>query len=181
MAFVQNHDQIANTSQGARLSHLVPMEQYRMAVALLICSPYLPLLFMGEEFAETTPFLYFTSHGDPGLARAVSEGRWNEFREFSEPSDFADPQTAETFERSRISWKLLDEPEHRAVLSLYCELLHLRKRWPCLNNGRKDLTRVAIDEQARWLRMERSDPDGSRAVLLAIFQTRMWVIQPRPN
>ncbi len=67
VAFIQNHDQIANTSQGARLSQLVSLEQYKIAVALLLCSPYLPLLFMGEEFAETNPFLYFTSHGDPGL------------------------------------------------------------------------------------------------------------------
>jgi len=169
VAFVQNHDQVANTSQGARLSHLIPMEQYRIAVALLLCSPCLPLLFMGEEFAETNPFLYFTSHGDTVLARAVSEGRWNEFREFTEPTGFVDPQTTEAFERSRLSWNLLDAPEHRAVLTLHCELLRLRKRWPCLHNGRKDLTRVTFDEQARWLRMERSDPGGSRAVLVCNF------------
>ncbi len=72
VAFIQNHDQIANTSQGARLSHLMSLEQYKIAVALLLCSPCLPLLFMGEEFAETNPFLYFTSHGDPG---AVALGK----------------------------------------------------------------------------------------------------------
>jgi maltooligosyltrehalose trehalohydrolase len=169
VAFIQNHDQIANTSQGARLSQLVPMEAYKIAVALLLCSPCLPLLFMGEEFAETNPFLYFTSHGDPGLARLVSEGRWKEFEEFTVAGDFVDPQSPEAFERSKISWSLLYEAQHRDVLNLYCTLIKLRKRWPCLNNGRKDLTRVEYDETGRWFRMERADPAGSRAVLFCNF------------
>jgi len=169
VAFIQNHDQIANTSQGARLSHLLSMEQYKIAVALLLCSPCLPLLFMGEEFAEANPFLYFTSHGDPGLARLVSEGRVKEFAEFTVAGDFVDPQTWEAFERSKITWSLLDEPAHRDVLGLYCDLIALRKRWPCLHNGRKDLTRIEFDDSAQWLRMERSDPSGSRAVLFCNF------------
>jgi maltooligosyltrehalose trehalohydrolase len=169
VAFIQNHDQIANTSQGVRLSQLVPIEQYKIAVALLLCSPCLPLLFMGEEFAETNPFLYFTSHGDPALARAVSEGRWREFEEFAFVAEFVDPQTPDAFERSKLTWNLLHEPAHNAVAKLYCELIRLRKRWPCLHNGRKDLTRVEIDEASRWLRLERGDPSGCRAVLLCNF------------
>ena len=91
----------------------MPMEHYKIAVALLLCSPCLPLLFMGEEFAEKNPFLYFTSHGDPGLARLVSEGRWKEFEEFTVAGDFVDPQSAEAFERSKITWNLMEEPAHR--------------------------------------------------------------------
>ena len=169
VAFLQNHDQIANTSQGARLSHLMPIEQYKIAVALLLCSPCLPLLFMGEEFAETNPFLYFTSHGDPDLSRMVSEGRRREFEEFTVAADFVDPQASDAFERSKLSWNLVHDPRHSAVLNLYCELIRLRKQWPCLHNGRKDLTRVEIDEAARWLRMERADPSGCRAVLFCNF------------
>ncbi len=164
VAFIQNHDQIANTSQGARLSHLIPMEQYKIAVALLLCSPCLPLLFMGEEYAEENPFLYFTSHGDPGLARLVSEGRWKEFEEFTVAGDFVDPQASEAFERSKLSWNL-----HSDVANLYCELIRLRKHWPCLHNGRRDLTHVEIDEAAHWLRVERSDPSGSHAILVCNF------------
>jgi maltooligosyltrehalose trehalohydrolase len=164
VAFIQNHDQVANTSQGARLSHLIPIEQYKIAVALLLCSPCLPLLFMGEEYAERNPFLYFTSHGDSRLARLVSEGRWKEFEEFTVAGDFVDPQAPEAFERSKLSWDL-----HSDVINLYRELIRLRKRWPCLHNGRKDLTQVEIDETAHWLRMERSDPSGSRAVLFCNF------------
>lgn len=169
VTFLQNHDQVANTSQGARLSQLIPMEQYKIAVMLLLCSPTLPLLFMGEEFAETNPFFYFTSHGDPALARAVSEGRWKEFEEFTEAAAFVDPQSQEAFERSKLNWNLLHAPRHRAIYDLYRELLRLRKEWPCLHNGRKDLTRVEIDEEARWLRMERTDPSGSGALLLCNF------------
>jgi maltooligosyltrehalose trehalohydrolase len=169
VAFIQNHDQIANTSQGARLSHLTSMEQYKIAVALLLCSPCLPLLFMGEEFVETNPFLYFTSHSDPGLARLVSEGRWKEFEEFTVAGDFVDPQSPEAFQRSKITWSLIEEPRHSALLNLYRELIALRKRWPCLHNGRKDLTSVEVDDAARWLRMERADPSGSRAVLFCNF------------
>jgi maltooligosyltrehalose trehalohydrolase len=165
VAFIQNHDQIANTSQGARLSHLMSMEQYKIAVALLLCSPCLPLLFMGEEFAAATPFLYFTSHGDPALARSVSEGRWKEFEEFTVAGDFVDPQTPDAFERSKLTWDLLDN----SVLNLYRDLIRLRKDWPCLHNGRKDLTHVEIDEAARWLKMERADPSGTRAILFCNF------------
>jgi maltooligosyltrehalose trehalohydrolase len=169
VAFIQNHDQIANTSQGARLSQLVSPEICKTAAALLLCSPCLPLLFMGEEFAETNPFLYFTSHGDPGLARSVSEGRWKEFEEFAVAGDFLDPQTTEAFERSKLNWNLLHQPYNQAVANVYCELIRWRNRLPCLHNGRKDLTRVEIDEAARCLRMERTDPGGTRATLCCNF------------
>jgi maltooligosyltrehalose trehalohydrolase len=169
VVFLQNHDQVANTSQGSRLSQLISLEQYKAAAMLLLCSPYLPLLFMGEEFAEKAPFLFFTSHGDPAVAQATSEGRRMEFEDFAPAGDFADPQAPDTFERSRITWGLVDEPAHNSIFRLYRELVGLRKRWPCLNNGRKDLTRVQVDEQTRTLRMDRADPAGSRAVLLCGF------------
>jgi maltooligosyltrehalose trehalohydrolase len=173
IAFIQNHDQIANPSQGARLSQLLPVEQYKIAIALLLCSPCLPLLFMGEEFAETNPFVYFTSHGDPALAQAVREGRRKEFEEFhfGDLVDFVDPQSAEAFQRSKLNWNLIGHPEHSGILSFYRELIQLRKQWPCVHNGRKDLTRVEINEGARWLRMERSDPSGSRALLFCNFSS----------
>jgi maltooligosyltrehalose trehalohydrolase len=169
VAFVQNHDQIANTAQGFRLSELVSIQEAKMAAMLLLCSPFLPLLFMGEEFAETAPFLYFTSHGDHALARAVSEGRRKEFADFAGAGEFADPQAIETFDRSRITWTLLDRESHGEMLRFYRGLIALRKRCACLANCRKDLTRVIAQEDSRLLRMERGDPSGSRAVLLCNF------------
>ena len=169
VAFIQNHDQIANTSHGWRLSRLVSIEHYKLAASLLFCSPYLPLLFMGEEFADAAPFLYFTSHGDPEIAAATTTGRKREFEEFRREYPFHDPQACETFETSRITWNLLGHSSHSAVLHFYSELIALRKRWPCLSNGRKDLTRVTYDEHARRLRLDRTDPAGSHAVLLCNF------------
>ena len=169
VAFIQNHDQVANAAQGRRLSELVTLEQYKLAVALLLCSPCLPLLFMGEEFADTSPFLYFTSHADPVVARLVSEGRRLEFQDFALPGEFSDPQSQETFRRSKINWALAGEPRHAAVLRLYRHLLALRKRWLCLGNGRKDLMQVDVDEEQRWLTLDRRDPDGSHALLLCNF------------
>src|SRR5580704_3067107 len=169
VVFNQNHDQIANTNQGVRLSQLVSLGQFKVAATLMLCSPYLPMLFMGEEFAETAPFLYFTSHLDHALGQMVSEGRRREYAEFATSADFFDPQAAATFEKSKITWALVDETKHRAVLDLYCRLIALRKRWPCLSNCRKDLTRVEIDEGRGLLRMERGDPGGARAVLVCNF------------
>jgi maltooligosyltrehalose trehalohydrolase len=169
VAFIQNHDQIANTFQGARLPAILSLEHYKVAVALLLCSPYLPLLFMGDEFADCAPFLYFTSHTDPELARAVSDGRRREFADFALAGVFHDPQSTKTFEESKITWSLIEQPPHSDVLRLYRDLISLRKRIPCLSNGRKDLLRVDIDEAGRWLKMERSDPSGSRALLICNF------------
>lgn len=167
VVFIQNHDQIANTNQGSRLSELVSLDQFKLAATLLLCSPYLPLLFMGEEYAETAPFLYFTSHLDPTLAKLVTEGRRKEYGEFATSFSFFDPQASETFERAKLNWGLLEKPQHAAILNFYSELIALRKKWPCLSNCRKDLARVEIDGEL--LKMERGDPAGSRAILICNF------------
>jgi 1,4-alpha-glucan branching enzyme len=103
------------------------------------------------------------------LARAVTEGRRREYQDFAIPGEFLDPQSPETFRKSKINWALAGEPRHAAVLRLYRHLIALRKRWPCLANGRKDLTRVDIDEEAQWLTLDRRDPDGSSALLSCNF------------
>jgi maltooligosyltrehalose trehalohydrolase len=178
VAFIQDHDQIANTCQGSRLSDLVSLEQYKAAVALLLCSPYLPLLFMGEEFADRSPFLYFTSHTEPELAHAVSEGRHKEFADFACDAEFNDPQSSETFEKSKIGWARVQQATHADVLKLYRDLIALRKRTPALANCRKDLVRVEINEEARWLKMERSDPGGTAALLICNFSGERLEVGP---
>jgi maltooligosyltrehalose trehalohydrolase len=169
VAFIQNHDQIANTSEGRRLGGLVSLEACKLAAAILICSPYLPLMFMGEEFREDAPFLYFTSHGDPVLAKAVREGRQAEFSDFTSPDEIPDPQAPEAFAKSRLTWALLDQPPHNAVLRLYQDLIAIRKHLPSLSNCRKDLVHVYFDEDGQWLQIERSDPSGCRTLLVCNF------------
>ena len=168
--FLENHDQIANGARGERLGQLAPAGACRAASALLFCAPNLPLLFMGQELAATTPFLYFTSHTDPALGEAVSRGRRAEFAHFAQAealAAWADPQAEETFARSRIDWSCLDRAEHRAALAFHRDLIALRRRTPALTNGRTDLTRVRCgNESDRWLSLERSDPDGSSVLLL---------------
>ena len=102
---VQNHDQTGNRARGERLSTLLSAEALRLAAALLLLSPYVPLLFMGEEHGETNPFLYFVSHGDPALVEAVRKGRQEEFATFAWAGKIPDPQAEDTFEASRPDWE----------------------------------------------------------------------------
>ena len=172
VGFIQNHDQIANTSRGKRLSTLVPAGQQKLAAVLTLCSPFLPLLFMGEEYGETAPFLYFTSFEDPGLAAAVTEGRKKELGMHYSEGDFSDPQAPSTFERCKLDWSKIAISPHAEILRLYRDLILLRKQHPSLGNGRKDLTEIQFDEQAKWLIMKRSDPAGSGILLVCNFSSQ---------
>jgi maltooligosyltrehalose trehalohydrolase len=163
---IQNHDQVANACQGDRFGSVASLEQQKLAACLLLCAPNLPLLFMGEEYAETAPFFYFTSHGDPDLAEAVRNGRREEFAAFGGTGEFPDPQSEATFERSKLDLSRSERAPHRDLLRWYRDLLAIRKRFPCLSNGRKDLTSVWIDEEGRWMVIERRDPSGDAALIL---------------
>jgi maltooligosyltrehalose trehalohydrolase len=168
---IQNHDQIANTSRGKRLASLVSAGQVKLAAVLTLCSPFLPLLFMGEEYGETAPFFYFTSFEDKNLADAVTEGRKRELGEHHSESEFADPQAVSTFEQCRLDWTKPEIVPHTAILSLYRDLIALRKRHPSLGNCRKDLTEIRFDAQAKYLVMKRSDPEGESSILVLNFSS----------
>jgi maltooligosyltrehalose trehalohydrolase len=128
VVFAQNHDQVGNRAQGERLSRLVPVERAKVAAALVLLGPCVPLLFQGEEWGASTPFQYFTDHADPELARAVSEGRRGEFSAFGwKPEDVPDPQDPATFERSRLDWSELGREPHAGMLRWYREVLALRR------------------------------------------------------
>jgi maltooligosyltrehalose trehalohydrolase len=155
---LQNHDQIGNRADGARLHHQVDLATFRALTALMLLAPETPLLFMGQEWAATTPFLYFTDH-HAELGALVTEGRRAEFSGFSafhDPAQRAaipDPQSLETFERSRLAW---DEPErspHREMLTLYRQLLTLRKQLAPgrLDTGAFDVS--SLNEHAVALRL----------------------------
>ncbi len=163
---IQNHDQVGNRATGDRLSALVPPNALRLAAALLLLAPYVPMLFMGEEYGERAPFLYFVSHSDPDLVAAVRRGRREEFASFGWTGDVPDPQSAETFARSRIHFELGKEGEHATLRALHRELLAIRREEPALRPGAARIT-VRSDASARWIAM-RLDAPGARS-LLALF------------
>ncbi len=127
VVFSQNHDQVGNRARGDRLSTLVNFEAQKLAAGVTLLSPFVPLLFMGEEYAEPAPFLYFTSHGDTELIEAVRRGRRAEFAEFGWSEEVPDPQDAHTFASSRLQPPLRDREPHRALRLLYQELIRFRR------------------------------------------------------
>lgn len=173
----QNHDQIANASHGRRLSEQVPPELERVAAIVLACAPNLLLLFQGQEWGETAPFHYFTSHTDPALARAVRDGRLEELESFGRADAFRDPGDERTFRACKLDWGKLDVAGHASLLRLYRELLRLRRETPSLSNHRKDLVSSQYDESRLTLALLRGDPGGQSAVLLVNFGSQKTVVE----
>jgi maltooligosyltrehalose trehalohydrolase len=124
----QNHDQVGNRAAGERLTALVGFEGSKLAAGVTLLSPFVPLLFMGEEYGETAPFQYFTSHGDAALVEAVRHGRREEFAAFGWQESVPDPQAQETFSRSRLSHSLKAEETHQTLLRFYQRLIQIRKK-----------------------------------------------------
>jgi maltooligosyltrehalose trehalohydrolase len=124
------------------------------------------MLFMGEEYGEPAPFLYFVSHSDPDLVEAVRRGRREEFASFGWRGEVPDPQSVETFGRSRIHFELGSEGEHAKLREMYRELLAIRREEPALRPGAARIT-LQSDASARWIAM-RLDAPGARS-LLALF------------
>lgn len=127
---IQNHDQIGNRMLGERLSQLVDFEPLKLAAGAVLLSPYPPLLFMGEEYAEDAPFQYFVSHTDEELVEAVRKGRQAEFESFEWEGAFPDPQAEETFERCILQWDKRKEGSHGVMLEFYRRLIAIRNRYP---------------------------------------------------
>ncbi|MBT1073989.1 malto-oligosyltrehalose trehalohydrolase [Geobacter grbiciae] len=140
---IQNHDQVGNRALGDRLSSSLSPEQLKLAAAMVILSPYLPLLFMGEEYGETAPFPYFTSHGDPDLADAVRKGRREEFAPFGWDAEVPDPQAEETFRSARIDPETRHRGVHRHLFAFTRELIRLRKILPPFSVPTRQGTSVA--------------------------------------
>jgi len=170
---LQNHDQIGNRAMGERLNQLIAPASYRAASVLVLLAPEIPLLFMGQEWASSSPFQYFTDH-EAELGRLVTEGRRREFARFAAFSDPAareripDPQDPSTFTRSRLVWEEAEADLHAGVLRLYQELLRLRREHPALRNpARAGCEIVPLGENGLLL-CRRSATDR----LLAVIQLR---------
>ncbi|MDP2968233.1 MAG: DUF3459 domain-containing protein, partial [Deltaproteobacteria bacterium] len=144
VVFSQNHDQIGNRAKGDRLSTLVPFGALKLAAGMVLLSPNIPLLFMGEEYGEETPFQYFVSHSDPELIEAVREGRREEFAAFRWEGEIPDPQDEATFLRSKIHLDLRHNEKLKILFEFYKTLIRLRKEIPSLSV----LDRKGIDIKA---------------------------------
>jgi maltooligosyltrehalose trehalohydrolase len=136
VACIQNHDQVGNRARGERLTHLVSEGRARIGAALLLTSPYVPFLFAGEEWGAASPFPYFASHEDVGLAAAVSAGRREEFTAFGwDPAAIPDPQDPATFAMAKLDWGEREREPHAGMLEWYRELIELRRAVPELRDG----------------------------------------------
>jgi len=138
IVFSQNHDQVGNRAQGNRLATLVPFTGRKLAACVVLLSPFVPLLFMGEEYGEEAPFQYFTSHSDPELVDAVRKGRRQDFSEFEWQGDVPDPQDENTFLRSRLNHDLCRKGHHKVLRELYRQLLRQRRELKPLLEAKKD-------------------------------------------
>jgi maltooligosyltrehalose trehalohydrolase len=158
IGFVQNHDQVGNRAQGERVSHEAGVGRAKIAAALVLTAPFVPMLFQGEEFGASAPFLYFTDYDDPELGRMISEGRKKEFVAFGwAPDQIPDPQDEQTFLQSKLNWAELTEQPHRSLLQWHKDLINLRRNQSKLNDGNLNAVNVRIDEEAQWLVLERGN------------------------
>ncbi len=140
IVFAQNHDQIGNRMLGDRLNTNIPFEAQKLAAAVLLLSPHVPMLFMGEEYGETRPFQFFTSHSDKDLIAAVTEGRREEFASFAWEGEVPDPQSDDTFNNSTLSWDTTSD-HAKALTELYRFLIAFRRtRTAMLNTSRDSVT-----------------------------------------
>ena len=150
LGYLQNHDQIGNRATGERSSALMSTDLLKVGAALILTSPFVPMLFQGEEWGASSPFLYFTDHPDPELGRAVSEGRKGEFAAFGwDPAEVPDPQDPRTFDASKLDWSERTTGTHEELLSWHRELIRFRRSSPPPTEF-SDIE-VRFDEEGRWL------------------------------
>ncbi|UFS69220.1 malto-oligosyltrehalose trehalohydrolase [Geomonas sp. RF6] len=167
VAFSQNHDQVGNRMTGDRLSSSLTGDQLTLAAAAVILSPFIPLLFMGEEYAERAPFQYFVDHGDPALIEAVRKGRAEEFACFSWQGEVPDPESEETFLRSMVDVERRRDEREERVLSFYRKALQLRRTIPALRDLSREGVEVIPLEREQVLVLHRKSGRSEACVLLS--------------
>ncbi|MDD2388972.1 MAG: malto-oligosyltrehalose trehalohydrolase [Desulfobacterales bacterium] len=170
IVFIQNHDQVGNRMMGERLSAQVSFEVLKLSAALALLSPFIPLLFMGEEYGEPAPFQYFISHSDPALIEAVRKGREKEFAAFQWQGVPPDPQDISTFLQCKLNHGLRHQGHHRVLFEFYRYLIHLRKTIPALACLNKDQMTVTANENRHTLTVHRWN-GSSHALLLYHFNS----------
>ncbi len=156
LGYIQTHDQVGNRAKGDRISQLVQPEKLKIGAAIVLFSPFVPMLFQGEEWGAATPFCYFSGHEDKDLGEAVRKGRLGEFAGFGwDPAEIPDPQALETYTQSILDWDERENEPHRSLLDWYRRLIALRKKSIDLKDGRMNRITVTHDENNQWLVISR--------------------------
>jgi len=168
VVFSQNHDQVGNRAVGERLSQLASYEALKLAAGIAILSPFVPLLFMGEEYGETAPFPYFVSHSDTALIEAVRKGRRAEFTSFSWQGEIPDPQDETTFLMAKLNHGLRSKGRHKILYDFYRELIRLRKENAALAYLSKDNMKVLGDDDNKTLYIRRWQKDSEVIIIYNI-------------
>ena len=168
VAFTQNHDQVGNRVKGERLSLLVDFERLKLVAGALFTAPYIPLLFMGEEYAEEAPFLFFCDHQNPELINATREGRKKEFADFRDEGEPADPFDRNTFLQCKLNWLARRQGRHAIMLRWYSELISLRREHPALRSYNKDNIQAEVIEPG-MLVIHRKSKDKNKVMVFLNF------------
>jgi len=158
---IQNHDQVGNRMMGDRLSCIVDYEALKLAAGTLLVSPFIPILFMGEEYAEQQPFLYFVSHSDAALIEGVRNGRKREFISFGWDKAPPDPQGEETFNSSKLNWNRLSDRRHKTMLEVYKSLISIRKQYRAFKGCDRKELKVWCREKDKVVFLNRWTADGN--------------------
>lgn len=180
VVFSQNHDQVGNRMLGERSSTLVSFEMCKLMAGAVFISPYLPMLFMGEEWGETSPFLFFISHTDDKLAALVNKGRKEEFSYFNWQGEPPDPRLEKTFTNSMLQWNLRNTSPHSNMLAYYKRLISLRKSLPALSQTNRSNINAEADESRKLIRVERWTHDQHIECFLN-FSNESQPIPAKPN
>jgi maltooligosyltrehalose trehalohydrolase len=181
VVFTQNHDQVGNRMKGERLSSVLSFEEAKLAAGLLLLNPFIPLLFMGEEYGEKAPFPYFISHRDPDLIEAVREGRRKEFAAFRWGGEPPDPQDEKIFQSAKLERGLSRTGRHRTLLGLYKRLIRLRKSLPPLRSPSKQGTEVVSLDKSRALFVRRRKGMDQVAALFYFGKEKGTLSFPLPE
>jgi len=166
VVFSQNHDQVGNRMLGERSSELFSFEMQKLMAGAVLTAPFLPMLFMGEEYSEPNRFMYFVSHTDPELAEAVRNGRKAEFAAFHAQGEAPDPMAEDTFINSKLHWNLPEEAQHKTMLNFYKGLIALRKQLPALHQLNRKLTKAEYNLNQQTLTLHRGHNSEPVIVLM---------------
>lgn len=180
VVFSQNHDQVGNRMLGERTSTLVSFEMQKLLAAAVFISPYIPLIFMGEEWSETNPFLYFVDHSDAQLAEAVRKGRNEEFAAFHLPGQAPDPFAKATFLNAKLQWHLLQQPPHETMHAYYKALITLRKTHPVFCHLTRKNVSAGCNSPQKLVWVERWH-ENNRVLCLLNFSKEQQMFQVPQN